>query len=117
MPTLIAGTRIVQSWRTTKFTDGDPDSQIEVTFVPNQMWDMRCRQTHRPYRMAPLLGRRPQGRSVLEYLLDRSDSHIAYPAFCGRRTVGLAAQPAMRTDSRLARPWMLDSGARVAGAI
>ena len=27
------GQRIVQSWRTTKFTDGDPDSKIEVTLA------------------------------------------------------------------------------------
>ena len=28
------GRRIVQSWRTTKFTAADPDSQIEVLFEP-----------------------------------------------------------------------------------
>jgi uncharacterized protein YndB with AHSA1/START domain len=28
------GRRIVQSWRTTKFTDADEGSRIEVTFVP-----------------------------------------------------------------------------------
>ena len=28
------GKRIVQSWRTTKFTDRDPDSQIEVNLAP-----------------------------------------------------------------------------------
>jgi len=28
------GRRIVQSWRTTRFTDADPDSQIEVTLQP-----------------------------------------------------------------------------------
>ena len=28
------GRRIVQSWRTTKFTAADPDSQIEVTLDP-----------------------------------------------------------------------------------
>jgi uncharacterized protein YndB with AHSA1/START domain len=28
------GRRIVQSWRTTKFTDSDEDSQIEVLFEP-----------------------------------------------------------------------------------
>lgn len=27
--------RIVQSWRTTQFTDTDEDSQIEVTFTPD----------------------------------------------------------------------------------
>jgi activator of HSP90 ATPase len=28
------GKRIVQSWRTTRFTDADEDSRIEVTFAP-----------------------------------------------------------------------------------
>jgi len=28
--------RIVQSWRTTQFTDDDPDSQIEVTFESDE---------------------------------------------------------------------------------
>jgi activator of HSP90 ATPase len=28
------GRRIIQSWRTTKFTDADPDSQIEVLLQP-----------------------------------------------------------------------------------
>ena len=28
------GKRIVQSWRTTEFTDSDPDSQIEVVLEP-----------------------------------------------------------------------------------
>jgi activator of HSP90 ATPase len=32
--TLEPGRRIVQSWRTTKFTDTDPDSQIEVVLQP-----------------------------------------------------------------------------------
>jgi hypothetical protein len=27
--------RIVQSWRTSQFTEDDPDSQIEVTFDPS----------------------------------------------------------------------------------
>lgn len=32
--TLEPGRRIVQSWRTTKFTTADPDSQIEVLLEP-----------------------------------------------------------------------------------
>ncbi|MGB8183295.1 MAG: SRPBCC domain-containing protein, partial [Stellaceae bacterium] len=32
--TLDPGKRIVQSWRTTKFTAADPDSEIEVLFEP-----------------------------------------------------------------------------------
>ena len=32
--TLEPGKRIVQSWRTTKFTASDPDSEIEVLFEP-----------------------------------------------------------------------------------
>ncbi len=31
---LVPGRRIVQSWRTTKFTDDDPDSKIAVTLRP-----------------------------------------------------------------------------------
>jgi len=31
---LVPGRRIVQSWRTTKFTDADPDSKISVTLRP-----------------------------------------------------------------------------------
>jgi activator of HSP90 ATPase len=31
--TLVPGRRIVQSWRTTKFTKDDPDSQIEVVLA------------------------------------------------------------------------------------
>jgi uncharacterized protein YndB with AHSA1/START domain len=31
---LVPGKRIVQSWRTTKFTDADPDSKIAITLRP-----------------------------------------------------------------------------------
>jgi uncharacterized protein YndB with AHSA1/START domain len=31
---LVPGERIVQSWRTTNFTDGQPDSRITVTLTP-----------------------------------------------------------------------------------
>src|SRR5215472_643407 len=54
------GRRIIQSWRTTKFTDADPDSQIEVLLQPAAGGTMvtapcrefpfpKCRASHHPF--------------------------------------------------------------------
>jgi hypothetical protein len=41
--------RIVQSWRTSQFTEDDPDSQIEVTFDPSVFGTgVKIRRTNAP---------------------------------------------------------------------